>query len=347
MEMRFLGHSGLQVSSLSFGCMTFGGSGTFGNVGNTQLEDARRQVALCLQAGVNLFDTADIYSDGQSEQILGQALDRNQRKSVLIATKVFHKMGPGTLDHGLSRRHVIDSCDASLRRLGTDWIDLYQVHGFDSLVPLEETLRALDDLVRTGKVRYIGCSNFFGWQLAKASGLAERLGLTRFISQQVQYSLSVRDIEAEILPAGVDHGVGALIWGPLAQGFLTGKFRNHDAAGTRLGASGQLGVYVNDRGNQILDTLAEISAAHEGSSLGQVALNWLLHRPGVASVIIGARTDEQLRDNLAAANWILSDAEVARLDMVSQGSATYPASHYAFSSPGRNPTLFPRHRSRS
>jgi aryl-alcohol dehydrogenase-like predicted oxidoreductase len=346
MEMRFLGRSGLQVSALSFGCMTFGGSGMFTSVGNTQVDDARRQIALCLEAGVNLFDTADIYSDGQSEQILGQALERRQRNSVLIATKVFHKMGPGALDLGLSRRHIIDACEASLRRLGTEWIDLYQVHGFDSLVPLEETLRALDDLVRSGKVRYVGCSNFFGWQLTKALGLAQRLGLTAFISQQVQYSLSVRDIEVEMLPAGVDQGVGALIWGPLAQGYLTGKFRNHDTAGTRLGASGRLKIYDNERGDKLLSTLSEIAAAHSGATSSQVALNWVLRRPGVSSVLIGARTDEQLKDNLAAAKWALSDDEVAKLDTVSQPPLQYPASHYVMSSPGRNPPLVPRYKTR-
>jgi aryl-alcohol dehydrogenase-like predicted oxidoreductase len=342
MEMRFLGRSGLQVSAFSFGTMTFGGTGMFAPVGNTQVEDARRQIDLCLAAGVNLIDTADMYSSGQSEEILGLALDRNQRKTVLIATKAFGRMGTAAHDAGLSRRHLIEACDASLRRLDTDWIDLYQVHSFDSLVPLEETLRALDDLVRAGKVRYVGCSNYFAWQLSKALGISERLGFERFISQQIQYSLMVRDVEVEMLPAGVDQGVGALIWSPLAHGYLTGKFRGHPSSGTRLGTSGRLRLYDTERGAAILDALTQIAAAHQRASPSQVALNWLLRRPGVTSVIIGARNEDQLRDNLAAATWTLSDEESAKLDAVSQMPPSYPATHHALSHPERNPPLFPR-----
>lgn len=342
MEMRFLGRSGLQVSTFSFGTMTFGGGGMFAGVGNTQVEQARRQVSLCLEAGVNLFDTADVYSIGQSEEILGQALEKKERRKVLIATKAFARMGKAAHDSGLSRRHLIEACDASLRRLGTDWIDLYQVHSFDSLVPLEETLRALDDLVRVGKVRYIGCSNYFGWQLTKALGVAERLDLERFVSQQIQYSLLVRDVETEMLPAGVDQGVGALIWSPLAQGYLSGKFRAQDATGTRLGASGRLAALDTERGRKILSAMSDVAAAHTGASMSQVALNWLLRRPGVTSVIIGARDETQLQDNLAAAHWTLSEEEVVALDAASQLPSTYPTSHHAFAHPERNPPLFPR-----
>ncbi|MET0987634.1 MAG: aldo/keto reductase [Steroidobacteraceae bacterium] len=344
MEMRFLGRSGLQISVLSFGAMTFGGSGIFANVGRTQADEARRLLAMCLEAGVNLVDTADMYSEGQSEEILGRVLDKSRRNEVVIATKAYARMGKAAHDLGLSRRHLIAACEASLRRLNTDWIDLYQVHNFDSLVPLEETLRALDDLVATGKVRYIGCSNYFAWQLTKALGLSERLGIARFISQQIQYSLLVRDVETEMLPAGIDLGVGALIWSPLAQGFLTGKFRGGRAEGGRLAATGRLQQYDDARGQRVLDACEQIAAAHPGATSGQVALNWLLRRPGVSSVILGARTEEQLRDNLAAATWSLSDAETAQLDAASQQPLGYPAAQHRMFHGERNPPLFPRSR---
>lgn len=311
MEMRFLGRSGLEVSVFGFGTMTFSdGEGRFGGVGATRGCDARRQVDMCIDVGVTLFDTADVYAAGRSEEILGDALG-DKRKNIVLATKVFGRMGRGAHDTGLSRRHLIDACDASLRRLGTDWIDLYQVHSFDALVPIEETLRALDDLVTAGKVRYIGCSNYAGWQLMKATAAAERLGTERFIGQQIQYSLMVRDAEEELLPCGVDQGIGALIWSPLAQGFLSGKFR-HDGGGAaqRLVLSNSLKLYDTPRGVSVVDTLFEIAADHPGASPAQVALNWLLARPGVSTVLIGARSDEQLADNLAAATWSLDRKSV-------------------------------------
>jgi len=343
METRFIGNSGLEVSTFGFGAMTFSdGTGHFGNTGATRGEDARRQVDLCLEAGVNLFDTADVYAAGRSEEILGEALGA-RRKDVVVATKAFGRQGPAAHDYGLGRRHLIEACEASLRRLGTDWIDLYQVHCFDGLVPLEETLRALDDLVQSGKVRYIGSSNFAGWQLMKAAAVSERLGLERFVGQQIQYSLMVRDAEDELLPCGVDQGVGALIWSPLAQGFLSGKFRREKSGATRLERANRLKAYETPLGDRVLAALDQIAEARSASP-SQVALNWLLRRPGVATVLVGARTDEQLRDNLAAAQWSLSDAEVEALDRASQVAMSYPNSHHRIFHPLRNPQLFPRYK---
>ncbi len=343
MEMRFLGKSGLQVSTFGFGAMTFSdGEGYFAGVGATRGVDARRQIDMCLDAGVNLFDTADLYAAGRSEEILGEALG-DRRGEVIVATKAYGRMGRGAHDTGLSRRHLIDACNASLKRLGTDWIDLYQVHNFDALTPVEETLRALDDLVTSGKVRYIGCSNHAGWQLMKAQAVSEARGLERYVGQQIQYSLMVRDAEQELLPCGVDQGVGALIWSPLAQGFLSAKFRDGADASTRLMLSGQLKAYDNPRGNAVIDTLIEIAAAHAGASPSQVALNWLLARPGVATVLVGARSDEQLADNLAAATWSLTTDEVTALDRASQTPMQYPNSHNRIYTEERNPQLFARY----
>ena len=345
METRFLGRSGLEVSVLSFGAMTFGlGDTRFAATGATHGEAARRQVDMCLDAGVTLFDTADVYSAGQSEEELGRALG-DRRKDVVVATKAFGRMGEGGHDTGLSRRHLIAACEDSLRRLGTDWIDLYQVHSVDALVPIEETLRALDDLVSAGKVRYVGCSNWDGWRLMKALGLSDARGYDRFVGQQIQYSLLVRDAEQELLPCGVSEGVGALIWSPLAQGFLSGKFRQ-DQGGqdTRLGSTGALKAWDTERSNKVLDMVLELAQAR-GVSASQVALNWLLRRPGVATVLVGARTDAQLADNLAAAQWSLSDAEMERLDRASQIAMVYPNSHHRRYSLERNPQLFPRYKS--
>lgn len=345
MEMRFLGGSGLEVSVFGFGTMTFSdGEGRFGGVGATRGDDAKRQVDMCIDAGVNLFDTADVYAAGRSEEILGEALGAKRGK-VVVATKAFGRMGRGAHDTGLSRRHLIEACNASLKRLGTDWIDLYQVHSFDALVPVDETLRALDDLVTAGKVRYIGCSNYAGWQLMKAKAAAERLGTERFIGQQIQYSLMVRDAEEELLPCGVDQGIGALIWSPLAQGFLSGKFRQDGGeSAQRLLLSNSLKLYDTPRGAAVVDVLIEIAAERPGTSPGQVALNWLLARPGVSTVLIGARSDVQLADNLAAATWSLSAEEVARLDKASQTAMRYPNSHHRLFTLERNPQLFPRYK---
>jgi aryl-alcohol dehydrogenase-like predicted oxidoreductase len=337
MEYRQLGNSGLKVSTFSFGAMTFGGAGLFKGTGSTQVDDARKQIALCLEAGVNLFDTADMYSAGLSEEILGKALGE-RRPEVLIATKAFGSMGKGANDLGLSRYHLIRACEASLRRLGTDYIDLYQVHNLDSLTPHEETLRALDQLVRDGKVRYVGSSNYGGWHLMKALATADRLGLERFVSQQIQYSLLQREAELELLPCGVDQGVGALLWGPLAQGYLSGKFKaGMPAEATRLGNNGMIAQFDDERGRATLSALEEIAAAHAGASVAQVAMNWLRRKPGVASILIGARTEAQLVDNLAAAQWSLSDEEVARLDEASAKPLPYPYSHHRIFGRGRNP----------
>jgi aryl-alcohol dehydrogenase-like predicted oxidoreductase len=338
MEYRLLGRSGLKVSAFSFGAMTFGGSGFFSTVGETKLDEARRQIDMCLDAGVNLFDTADIYSGGESEELLGEALGA-RRPSVLIATKFLARMGPGENDLGASRLHIIQACEASLRRLKTDYIDLYQIHNQDLLTPPEETLRAFDDLVRAGKVRYIGSSNHSGWTKMRALATSDRLGLARYISQQIQYSLLRRDAEDELLPLGVHEGVGALIWGPLASGYLSGKFRDGaNREGTRLGARGQLADTDTERARRIVAAIEAI-AGPRGVSLSQVALNWVARRPGVASIIVGARTSEQLADNLAAATWSLDDAEMARLDEASALPARYPYTMHRDFQAERNPAL--------
>jgi aryl-alcohol dehydrogenase-like predicted oxidoreductase len=334
MEYRLLGRSGLYVSALSFGTMTFGG----GMSGDVQRDDARVMVDLCLDAGVNLFDTADVYSDGRSEEILGDVL-KGRRQDVLIATKAFGKVAPGPNGQGLSRKHLMDAFDASLERLGTDYIDLYQVHNFDALTPMDEILRTLDDLVRAGKVRYIGHSNWAAWHLAKAAGIAERRNFTPFVSQQIQYSLLKRDAEFEMLPAGVDQGVGALIWSPLAQGYLSGKFRNDVAEVTRLGSVGQVKYWDNDDARNVLQTLEEVAAGYPGASLSQVALNFVRRQPGVSSVLIGARRIDQLKDNLAAATWSLSDVDMAKLDRASRKGLPYPVSHHRTYGRGRIPAL--------
>lgn len=344
MERRFLGRSGLSVSVLGFGAMTFSdGDGQFGGVGATRGADAARQVDMCLDAGVTLFDTADVYAAGRSEEILGEALGA-RRQHVVVATKAFGRMGRNDHDTGLSRRHLIAACEASLKRLGTDWIDLYQVHSFDALVPLEETLRALDDLVTAGKVRYVGCSNYAGWQLMKAQAVAREKGYERYVGQQIQYSLMVRDAEQELLPCGVDQGVGALIWSPLAQGYLSGKFRTDTGGATRLQQSGRLKAYETATGIAVLDAIDAIVASRGSVSHSQVALNWLLRRPGVSSVLVGARTDAQLADNLAAAQWALTDAEMEALDRASQTPMHYPNSHHRIFTQERNPQLFARYK---
>ena len=339
MEYRALGRSGLQVSVYSFGAMTFGdGSGVYSVVGDTRGKDARRQIDMCLDAGVNLFDTADIYTDGQSEELVGEIL-KTRRQEVVIATKCLGRTGPGVNDLGSSRKHLVEACEASLKRLKTDYIDLYQIHNQDMLAPIDETLRALDDLVRAGKVRYIGTSNHSGWTKMRALATSDRLGLNRYVSQQIRYSLLDRAAENELLPLGVHEGVGALIWGPLASGYLSGKFRKiDDASKTRLGAYGRLGATDTEWAQRIIDTLDEI-AASRSASLSQVALNWIARKPGVASIIIGARTTAQLEDNLGAAGWSLSDAEMARLDDVSAVPPIYPYDMHGNFTGERNPGL--------
>ena len=328
MEQRQLGASGLRVSALTLGTMTFGGSGNFASVGDTGVEGARRQVDLCLEAGVTLFDTADVYSDGASEEILGQALE-GRRDEVLVASKVRFPMGPGPNDAGLSRHHVIRGCEASLKRLGTDYLDLYQVHEWDGRTPIEETLAALDDLQRSGKVRYVGCSNYAAWQMTKALGIAEARHLPRFVSTQVYYSLQERSIEHEILPACIDQGLGVMVWSPLAGGLLSGKYRRGEQGpeGARhLTEWSEPPVYDEDGLYDTIDVLVEIAEGH-GVSAAQVSLAWLLRRPGVSTLVIGARTDEQLADNLKAAELDLSEDDVRRLEEVSRPPLPYPLWH--------------------
>jgi aryl-alcohol dehydrogenase-like predicted oxidoreductase len=330
MDYRQLGHSGLRVSALTLGTMTFGGRDKFASVGTTDVEGATRQVDMCLDAGVNLIDTADVYSAGLSEEIVGTVL-KGRRDRMLLATKARMPMGEGPNDAGLSRHHLIRSCEASLRRLGVDHIDLYQVHEWDGATPLEETLDALDHLVRSGKVRYIGCSNYAGWHVMKALGISERRGLQRFVSQQIYYSLQARDAEYELVPVALDQGVGILVWSPLAGGLLSGKYRRGEQgpAGARhLTDWNEPPVRDEDQLYDIIDALVEIAEEH-GASPAQVALAWLLGRPGVASVVVGARTDEQLAGNLGAADLALGDAERARLDELSAPPLLYPYWHQA------------------
>jgi aryl-alcohol dehydrogenase-like predicted oxidoreductase len=337
MEYRFLGASGLEVSTISFGTMTLGGEGRFAAMGNVQTEEAARLVGLCLDAGVNLFDTADMYSGGKAEVVLGKALG-SRRKNIVLATKLFMRLEPGTNNAGLSRRRVVECCEASLRRLGTDYIDLYQSHSFDSLTPQEETLRAYDDLIRAGKVRYIGCSNHAGWQLMKAVATSERLGIARYISQQINYSLIARDAEHELVPAGLDQKVGIMVWSPLQGGLLSGKFRRggERPAESRFNTLETPGNIVPERLYNIVDALSEIAKAR-GVSVAQAALNWVTRKPGVDTVIIGARNETQLADNLAAATWNLGDEEVARLDQVSSLPLPYPQWHQQKFGAERNP----------
>ncbi len=338
METRFLGRSGLEVPVLAFGTMTFGGGERFVHMGNADVEEARRLVDVCLEAGLNLFDTADVYSVGRSEEVLGAAIGRERRDEVLIATKAFGRMGPGVHDTGLSRQHLVRACEESLRRLGTDRIDLYQVHSFDLLTPVEETLQALDDLVRAGKVRYVGCSNHAGWQLQKALDIAARDRLTRYVSQQVYYSLLHRDTENELIPAALDNGVGILVWSPLSFGLLGGRYRRGapKPTDTRLANLDAPGTVDWERLYGIIDALDAI-AKGRGKTVAQVALNWLLRRPGVTSVIIGARNEAQLKDNLGAAGWSLSEEEVRRLEEASDLPEPYPYWHQHKYALDRNP----------
>ena len=330
MDHRQLGRSGLRVSTLTLGTMTFGGEGPFAAVGSVGLDGVRRQIDMCLDAGVNLIDTADVYSNGRSEELIGQALE-GRRDRVLLATKARMPMGDGANDAGLSRHHLIEACEASLRRLRTDHIDLYQVHEWDGQTPLEETLDALDGLARAGKVRYIGCSNYAGWQLAKAVGISDRLGLQRFVSQQIYYSLQAREAEYELVPAAIDQGLGILVWSPLAGGLLTGKYRRDHPdpeVGRQLTDWDEPPVRDQDQLYDIVELLVEI-AEGRGITPAQVALAYTLGKPGVTSVIVGARTEEQLADNLKAADVALTDDERARLDEASALPLLYPHWHQA------------------
>jgi aryl-alcohol dehydrogenase-like predicted oxidoreductase len=330
MRYRQLGASGLRISVLTMGTMTFGGKGGFASVGSTDVDEARRQIDQCLAVGVNMIDTADVYSAGVSEEIIGRVLE-GRRDGVLLATKARMPMGDGPNDAGLSRQHLIAACEASLRRLRTDHIDLYQVHEWDGQTPVEETLQALDDLVRAGKVRYVGCSNYAGWQLMKALGVSERRGLARFSCQQIHYTLQAREAEYELVPISIDQGLGILVWSPLAGGLLSGKYRRGEQgpAGSRhLSGWDEPPIRDQDALYDIIEVVVEV-AKGRGVSPAQVALAWLLGRPAVTSVVVGARTAEQLADNLGAADLELSQEERARLDAVSQPPLLYPYWHQA------------------
>jgi aryl-alcohol dehydrogenase-like predicted oxidoreductase len=329
MDYRQLGRSGLRVSALTLGTMTFGGEGDFAKVGDTGVDDARRLVDIALDAGVNMIDTADVYSNGASEEIVGQVLE-GRRDQVLIATKARMPMGGGANDAGLSRAHLTKAVDASLRRLRTDYIDLYQVHEWDGQTPLEETLDTLDTFVRSGKVRYVGCSNYAGWQLMKALGISDRLGYQRYVSQQIHLSLQAREAEYELVPASLDQGVGILVWSPLAGGLLSGKYRRGEdqPEGRQLSGWGEPPVRDEEALYSVVDVLLRISETL-GASPAQVALAWLLGRPGVSSVVIGARTEDQLADNLAAADLELTDDQRAMLDAASAIPLLYPYWHQA------------------
>ena len=329
MEFRQLGYSGLQVPLISFGTGTFGGSNEFFKAwGSSDVAEATRLVDICLEAGVNLFDTADIYSYGAAEEILGKALE-GRRNDVLISTKATFTMSDKPNNVGSSRYHLIESCEASLRRLNTDRIDIYHMHGFDALTPVEETLNALDTLVRSGKVRYIACSNFSGWHLMKALSISERYGWARYVGHQVYYSLVSREYEWELMPLGLDQKVGALVWSPLGWGRLTGKIRRGHPLPkqSRLHVTAEQGPPIpNEHLYKIVDALDEIAKETE-KSVPQVALNWLFQRPTVSTVIIGARNEEQLRQNLAATGWTLTPDQVARLDKASEVKRIYPYWH--------------------
>lgn len=330
MQYRNLGNSGLKVPVLSFGTGTFGGEGPlFSAWGRSGVEEARRLIDICLEAGANLFDSADVYSSGAAEEILGAAI-KGRRGQVLISTKVGLPMGQGPNDAGTSRHRLVGSVDGALRRLGTDHIDLLQLHAFDAFTPIEETLYTLDGLVRSGKVRYVGASNFSGWQLMKSLAIADRHGWPRHVAHQVYYSLVGRDYEWELMPLGIDQHVGALIWSPLGWGRLTGKIRRGQPPPkeSRLHATAQLGPAIDEeRLYRVTDVLEGLSR-ETGRTVPQIAIAWLIARPTVSSVIIGARNEEQLRDNLAAADCVLTAEQIGQLDTASATTAPYPYHPY-------------------
>jgi aryl-alcohol dehydrogenase-like predicted oxidoreductase len=329
MEYRQLGASGLQVPVLSFGTATFGGTNEFFKAwGTTQVEEAKHLINLCMDAGVNFFDTANIYSQGTSEEILGKALE-GIRNQVLISTKATFPMGDGPNNFGSSRFHLIEQCEASLRRLNTDHIDVYHLHGFDGNTPVEETLKALDDLVTAGKIRYIACSNFSGWHLMKSLSVSERYGWSRYVAHQAYYSLLDREFEWELMPLGIDQKVSTIVWSPLSSGRLSGKFRRGQPLpeNNRMSQGGSHGPATNfERLYTIVDALDEV-AEETGKSIAQISLNWLLQRPTVANIIIGARDEEQLKQNLGAIGWNLTTEQVKKLDAASEVDPIYPYWH--------------------
>ena len=331
MENRQLGKSGLKVPELCFGAGTFGSGNEFFNAwgATDDIKEAKKIVGICMDAGINLFDTADIYSDGQSEIVLGKALDHLNREEVMISTKATFRLGKGPNDVGSSRYHLIQSAERSLKRLGTDYIDIYHLHGFDATSPVEETLRALDDLVREGKVRYIACSNFSGWHLMKSLSVSERYGWSRYVGHQAYYSLVGRDYEWELMPLALDQGVGTLVWSPLGWGRLTGKIRRGAPlpAESRLHKTAAEGPQVPEEYlYKVVDALDDV-AKETGKTVPQIALNWLLQRPTVSSVIVGARNEEQLKQNLGATGWALTGDQMKQLDAASRLPRPYPYWH--------------------
>jgi len=328
MEFRRLGGSGLRVPVLSFGTATFGGGNDFYRAwGSTDIAEATRLVDICLDRGVTMFDTANSYSTGRAEEILGAAL-AGRRNDVLLATKATFPMGSGPNEAGSSRHFLRRACEDSLRRLKTDHVDVYYIHGFDENTPMEETLKWLDDLVTSGKVSYVACSNFSGWQVMKSLAIADRYGWSRYVAHQAYYSLVSREYEWELMPLAIDQGVGTVVWSPVAAGALSGKVRRGKLVpeGTRVGQLGLERAGDLERLYDIVETLDEISK-ETGKTIPQIAINWVLHRPTVASVVIGARTEAQLQENLGAADWKLSDAHVAKLDAVSDRRPIYPYWH--------------------
>ena len=329
MEYRKLGTSGLFVPALSFGTATFGGKGDFFKAwGTTQLEDAKKLIRICLDAGVNLFDTADVYSGGMAEEILGQALE-GLRDEVLISTKATFRTGKGANDFGSSRHHLLKSAEDSLRRLKTDHIDIYHLHGMDGNTPVEETLKTLDGLITSGKIRYIACSNFSGWHLMKSLSVSERYGWSKFIAHQAYYSLLDREFEWELMPLGIDQNIGTIVWSPLASGQLSGKFRrgNTSPVDNRTTKGGSHGPETDpERLYTIVDALDQV-AEETNKSVAQVALNWVLQRPTVSNVIIGARNEEQLKQNLGSIGWNLTSEQVKKLDDASDKDPVYPYWH--------------------
>jgi aryl-alcohol dehydrogenase-like predicted oxidoreductase len=331
MEYRQLGASGLQVPVISFGTATFGGGNDFFKAwGSTQAEEATRLIDICLDAGVNLFDTADIYSDGLAEEVLAKAIS-GKRDKLLISTKATFTFGPPPNNQGSSRFHLVKQIEGSLKRLKTDYIDIYHMHGFDGNTPVEETLRTLDDLVQSGKVRYIAASNFSGWHLMKSLAVSEKYGWNRYVAHQVYYSLANREYEWELMPLGIDQKVGALVWSPLAAGKLGGKYRRGQPypQDSRIaqGGSPVPEAVVNDTVfYNTIDALDEV-AAETGKSIAQVAINWVLQRPTVSSIIVGARNEEQLKQNLGAVGWNLSTEQLKKLDAASEVPTIYPYWH--------------------
>lgn len=336
MEYRYLGRSGLKVSTITLGTMTFGGKGPFAMIGDLGVDDARSIIDLCVDHGVNVIDTANMYSGGRSEEIVGEALNGRRPGNMLISTKARMPIGDGPNDGGFSRHHIIGECEKSLKRLRTDVIDIYYMHEWDGRTPLEEMLETLDTLVKQGKIRYIGCSNFSGWHIMKALSISTQNHLQRFVTQQIHYTLEAREAEYELLPIAVDQGVGVLAWSPLAGGLLSGKYnRNKTPDGVTRLSKGWTEPPIRDEERlwNIVDVLNDIAANHNVSG-AQVALAWILTRPAVASVVIGGRKEEQIRDNLAAADLRLSDDELQRLNEVSAIPLIYPYWHQALFAKG-------------